>query len=116
MALTEQLPVYRDVYKLTRMLFDITQAFPREYKYSLGQDRTKGNFYDAVERFNEKGEDVRMRTCQLKRDFRSSINSYLGIMSHYSTYNIRRREIYSHLSPWWRNRISPKNYCRKIKI
>lgn len=38
MALTEQLPVYRDVYKLIRMLFDIIQTFPREYKYSLGQD------------------------------------------------------------------------------
>ncbi len=38
MALTEQLPVYRDVYKLIRMVFDFTQTFPREYKYSLGQD------------------------------------------------------------------------------
>ena len=38
MALTEQLPVYRDVYKLIQILFDVTQTFPRDYKYSLGQD------------------------------------------------------------------------------
>ena len=38
LALTEQLPVYRDVYKLIRIVFDFTQTFPREYKYSLGQD------------------------------------------------------------------------------
>ena len=38
MALTEQLPVYRDVYKLIQILFNVTQTFPRDYKYSLGQD------------------------------------------------------------------------------
>ena len=38
MALTEQLPVYRDVYKLIQILFDVTQTFPMDYKYSLGQD------------------------------------------------------------------------------
>lgn len=79
-------------------------------------NRTKGNFYDAVERFNEVGKDLRLRTCALKRDFRSSVNSYLGIMSHYATYNIRKKELYFHLSSWWRNQISPKEYCKKIKI
>ena len=38
MALTEQLPVYRDVYKLITLIFQVTQSCPREYKYSLGQD------------------------------------------------------------------------------
>lgn len=38
MALTEQLPVYRDVYKLITLIFQLTQSFPREYKFSLGQD------------------------------------------------------------------------------
>lgn len=38
MALAEQLPVYRDVYKLIRVVFDLTTNFPREYKYTLGQD------------------------------------------------------------------------------
>ena len=38
MALTEQLPVYRDVYKLILLVFQYTKEFPREYKYTLGQD------------------------------------------------------------------------------
>lgn len=38
MALTEQLPVYRDVYKLITLIFQVTQSYPRESKYSLGQD------------------------------------------------------------------------------
>lgn len=38
MALTESLPVYRDVYKLIRLLFDYSRNFSREYKYTLGQD------------------------------------------------------------------------------
>lgn len=38
MALTEHLPVYRDVYKLILLVFQYTKPFPREYKYTLGQD------------------------------------------------------------------------------
>ena len=38
MALTEQLPVYRDVYRLILLVFQYTKNFPREYKYTLGQD------------------------------------------------------------------------------
>ena len=79
-------------------------------------DRTKGNFYQCVEKYNalakEKGCDRRL----LMRKFRSSINSYLGLFQHYSTYKIRKKEIYRHLSPWWRNRINPKRWCRKVII
>lgn len=38
MALTEHLPVYRDLYRLILRLFELTKHFPREYKYTLGQD------------------------------------------------------------------------------
>ena len=38
MALYYQLPVYRDTYRLILKVFEYTQEFPREYKYSLGQD------------------------------------------------------------------------------
>jgi hypothetical protein len=38
MALYYELPVYRDTYKLTLKVFEATQNFPKEYKYSLGQD------------------------------------------------------------------------------
>jgi len=38
MALYYDLPVYRDTYRLILKIFENTQHFPREYKYTLGQD------------------------------------------------------------------------------
>jgi hypothetical protein len=38
MALYYDLPVYRDVYSLILKIFEYTKDFPREYKYTLGQD------------------------------------------------------------------------------
>lgn len=38
MALYYDLPVFRDVYTLTLYLFEVSQHFSREYKYTLGQD------------------------------------------------------------------------------
>ena len=38
MALYYDLPVFKDVYKLILKIFEYTQGFPREYKYTLGQD------------------------------------------------------------------------------
>ncbi len=38
MALYYDLPVFKDVYKLIIKLFEYTKDFPREYKYTLGQD------------------------------------------------------------------------------
>ncbi len=38
MALYYELPVYRDTYNLLLKVFEATKSFPREYKYTLGQD------------------------------------------------------------------------------
>ena len=38
MALYYDLPVYKDVYRLILTVFEYTRDFPREYKYTLGQD------------------------------------------------------------------------------
>ncbi len=38
MALYYDLPVYRDTYKLILKIFEVTKEFPKEYKYTLGQD------------------------------------------------------------------------------
>ena len=35
MALYYDLQVYKDVYRLTLLLFQYTKDFPKEYKYSL---------------------------------------------------------------------------------
>lgn len=38
MALYFELQVFKDVYTLVQKVFLYTQDFPREYKYTLGQD------------------------------------------------------------------------------
>lgn len=38
MALYQDLPVFADVYTLTHKVFLFTQDYPREYKFTLGQD------------------------------------------------------------------------------
>ena len=38
MALYTELPLYRDTYALLLKIFEYTKAFPREYRYTLGQD------------------------------------------------------------------------------
>ncbi len=38
MALSEELPIYKDTYKLILLIFQYTKEFTREYKYTLGQD------------------------------------------------------------------------------
>ncbi|WP_133130261.1 four helix bundle protein [Legionella yabuuchiae] len=38
MALYTELPVYKDAYQLVLKVFEVSRDFPREHKYSLGQD------------------------------------------------------------------------------
>ena len=38
MALYYDLPVFQDVYRMVLLLFQYTTNFPREYKFTLGQD------------------------------------------------------------------------------
>jgi len=38
MALYYTLPVYKDVYRFIELVFRFSKNFPREYKYTLGQD------------------------------------------------------------------------------
>lgn len=79
-------------------------------------NRTKGNFYDTIAYYNEAVLTPDVNKFSLKKEFRSSINSYLGIMAHYATYSIRKNELCRHLSSWWLNRTSPKKYCRRIVV
>ena len=38
MALHYDLPVFKEVYQLILKIFNYTKDFPKEYKYTLGQD------------------------------------------------------------------------------
>jgi hypothetical protein len=39
MALYYDLNVFKDVYQLILKIFEFTQGFPQEYKFTLGQDQ-----------------------------------------------------------------------------
>ncbi len=38
MALSHELPIYKEMYRLILLLFEYTSHFSREHKYTLGQD------------------------------------------------------------------------------
>ena len=46
MALYYDLPVYRDTYQLILKIFEVTKDFPKEFKYTQGQDMKR----DALSR------------------------------------------------------------------
>lgn len=64
-------------------------------------NRTVGNFYSAIHRFNQLGEKegyIEANACH----FASSINSYLGFCKQYMTYHIRRNAIKRISKKWWK--------------
>jgi len=63
-------------------------------------NRTKGNFYQALEKQNKIIRDHKPSEEE-KQQFISSLNSYLGIMKHYKTYKIRKQMIKNRLSAKW---------------
>jgi hypothetical protein len=67
-------------------------------------NRTKGNFYNAIEKQNKVVRDHKP-TKEEKATFLSSMNSYLGIMKHYKSYKIRKTIIFKRLSGYWFNHV-----------
>ena len=78
-------------------------------------NRTWGNMYDRIGCLNQLVEDAPPSRND-KQAFRSSINSYLGIMGHYATYHRSMAMLNDNLSPWWQRRIRTDNYCRKVSF
>jgi len=67
-------------------------------------NRTKGNFYNAIEKQNKVIQDHKP-SKEDKAAFLSSMNSYLGIMKHYKSYKLRKRMIFKRLSAYWFNHV-----------
>ena len=67
-------------------------------------DRTKGNFYNAIEKQNQIARDHKP-SKEEQQAFQSSMNSYLGIMKHYKSYKLRKEMIFKNLSAWWWNYV-----------
>ncbi len=67
-------------------------------------NRTKGNFYIAIEKYNNVVRGRRItRKAQLK--FQCSMNSYLGIIKHYKSYTIRKKMIRNNIGAKWFNYV-----------
>jgi len=68
-------------------------------------NRTIGNFYDSVENWNKIIREKKKLTRYEIPLFLSSMNSYLGITKHYSTYKIRKRIMLKKLSAYSCNHV-----------
>jgi hypothetical protein len=64
MALYYDLPVFKDVYQLILKIFDYTKDFPREYKFTLGQDLKHDgiNLVRSIYRANKSKENNQRNT------------------------------------------------------
>lgn len=65
-------------------------------------NRTKGSLYQKMKEFNALAERDK-NYAEKAEHFVASINSYLGFMIHYSTFNIRHKMIWNNISEkWWK--------------
>ncbi len=67
-------------------------------------NRTKGNFYKAIQEYNQLVA-LRPPTKDEKQAFLSSMNSYLGIMEQYKTYQLRKKMLLQYLNSYWWNHV-----------
>jgi hypothetical protein len=65
MALYYELPVFKDVYKLTLLIYSLTKDFSKEYKYTLGQDLKR----DVMERTYLLFQDLIQKILRLNKKF-----------------------------------------------
>lgn len=79
-------------------------------------NRTKGNLYEKIDKFNQDIKaDYKAAGRQLD-DVVSSINSYLGFMVHYKTFNIRKKMLEKKWSPLWNKYIKVSPDADKLEI
>ena len=81
-------------------------------------NRIKGNFYLAIQKQNKIIRNHRPDQGELA-SFMSIMNSYLGIMKHGNTYNLRKHLVFRKLSGYWLNHFylscGIQKFVRKVK-
>jgi len=79
------------------------------------RNQTKGNFYKKIKYWNNflAERQYKLNEESLKQ-FLSSVNSYLGIMKHYNTYNLRKRTLIQNLSAYFWNHVYISNNYSKL--
>jgi RNA-directed DNA polymerase len=76
--------------------------------------RTKGNFYNAIHYQNKLLEHTINPNNAEKQLFLSSMNSYLGILGHYTSYKLRKLYVSERLSKKWLTHFSVNNSFTKF--
>lgn len=72
-------------------------------------NRTVNNAFSCVRQYNKLSEDDR---AEYAEKLVASLNSYLGIMRHHATFNIRRRLIQNIDKEWWKYIYAAKDYSK----
>ena len=70
-------------------------------------NRTANNAFGTVRKFNRRKANA--------EDMVASVNSYLGLMRHHATYNIRKRLVKA-ISPEWHQTITIDSNCSKATV
>lgn len=70
-------------------------------------NRTVNNAYGSIRKFNRRKASA--------EDMVASVNSYLGIMRHHATYNIRKRLVGA-IAPEWYQTITIDSNCNKATV
>jgi retron-type reverse transcriptase len=78
-------------------------------------NRTKGNFYNAIDKQNRIVRDHKP-SKEEKAAFLSSMNSYLGIMKHYKSFNLRKEMIFKNLNGYWWNHVYLSDGIAKFEM
>jgi len=77
-------------------------AFVKPGRLLLGR-RTKGRFYECLNQYNDMLQDLgNVSYPERWLAFRSSVNSYLGLMVHLKTFKLRRKMLEDVMHPEWK--------------
>jgi len=79
-------------------------------------NRTKGNLYEKIDSYNNQiANDYKGMKNNLD-EVVSSVNSYLGFMIHYKSFNIRKKMLEQKWSPLWKKYIMVSPDMDKLEI
>lgn len=82
--------------------------------HSVCSRRVKSSFAESLKRHARLAED-RRPSKEERGQFRSSVNSYLGIMRHYKTYRFRVKQLARYCGKYWSDFFTVKKPALKIE-
>ena len=81
--------------------------------YTVCRHRVNNNFVDCLKKYATLANKHKL-SKEEKQNCLSSVNSYLGIMSHYKTYNFRKKQILRYFEKWLKKSYKVDSCVKKI--